>query len=118
MPSPGVNLTTPVFVTVMLPEVVTGLLATAIPEPGMIPILVTVPLLVVLAAAVTLPYASSVTVGAVYVPATTPVVARSIPMFPEETTGEFVTTILLFDTGASPTLVTVPLPPPFPPPSG
>jgi hypothetical protein len=100
----------------MFPTVVTGLLATAMPEPGIIPTLVTVPLLVVLAAEVILPYASSVTVGAVYVPGTTPVVARSMPMFPEETIGELVTTILLFDTGASPTLVTVPLPPPLPPP--
>ena len=67
MPSPAVNRTTPVFVTVMLPTVVTGLLATAMPDPGMIPTLVTVPLLVVLAAAVTLPYASSVTVGQVMI---------------------------------------------------
>jgi hypothetical protein len=56
-----------------------------------------------------------VTLGLVYVPAVAPLVARSIPITPEDIIGELVTTSLLVDTGKRPTLVTVPPPPPLPP---
>ena len=47
-------------------------------------------------------------------PAAAPEVAKSIVILPELTTGVFVVTNLLVETGVTPILVTVPLPPPPP----
>lgn len=120
IPVPADILVTPVLTIVILPLVVTGLPVTCIPVPGVTPTLVTVPTDAALDIEVTRPYASTVTVGYVYVPADTPVVVKSIVNVPLETIGFvvlLVTAILAFDEPpTNPTLVTVPLPLPFPPP--
>ena len=85
------------------------------PTPGVSPTDVTVPDPVPFAAEVTLPYASTVTTGLEYEPALTPLAARSRKIFPAETIGEPLTVNLALDVGRTATLVTVPVPPPFPP---
>ena len=62
-PEPAVSLVTPVFVMVIVPFVVIGLPLTCIPVPGLTATLVTVPTELAFAIPVTLPYASTVTVG-------------------------------------------------------
>jgi hypothetical protein len=86
------------------------------PSPGTTPTLVTVPADDALAMLVILPYASTDTVGYVYVPAETPDVARSIVIFPPEPIkGLPVTAIRELEIGTKPT-VEIP-PPPLPPPT-
>jgi hypothetical protein len=114
MPEPALTLVTPVLINVKpgltltfeLPEVVT-----CIPVPGVILTDVTVPDTVLLDMLVTLPYASTVTVGFVYCEATTPVAGKSKTMLPAPTIGLLLTVIVL---DVTPTLVTVPEPPLLP----
>jgi hypothetical protein len=88
---------------------VIGLLVTSIPDPGVIPTLVTVPDTVLFAMFVTLPYVSTVTVGFVYVAAVIPVTGKLTTIFPALMIGVFVTDSVLDET---PILLT---PPPLPP---
>jgi len=110
IPVPALILVTPVLVTVILPVLVIGLFVTNIPDPGVIPTLVTVPDTILFAMFVTLPYVSTVTVGFVYVAGVIPVVGKLTTILPALRIGVFVTVSVLDDT---PTLLT---PPPLPPP--
>jgi hypothetical protein len=114
IPVPAFNLVTPVLVTVILPELVTGPPDTEIPVLGLNPTLVTVPPAVPFAIDVILPYASTVTFACAYDPATTPDVAKSNAIVPEDTIGlpETVKRDVSVETAI---LVTVPPAPPPPP---
>jgi len=87
IPDPAVKLVTPIFVTVILPLLVIGPPVTAMPAPGVILTLVTVPTEVVETALVILPYWSIIIVGAIYVPLVTPELPKSNVIIPELTIG-------------------------------
>ena len=116
IPVPAFNLVTPVLIILMFPAVVIGLPDICIPAPVVVtPTLVTVPVEAAFAILVTRPYWSTVTVGYVYVPATTPLVAKSNVMIPLLMIGPPVD-VILAPLPAPTTLMFETPPPPLPPP--
>jgi hypothetical protein len=102
-----------VLVTVILPVLVIGLFVTNIPDPGVIPTLVTVPDTILFAMFVTLPYVSTVTVGFVYVAGVIPVVGKFTIILPELTMFPPAVVLTVNVEELTPILLT---PPPLPPP--